>query len=280
MAIPLTKQRPAWAAARCALTATILLSLGLSLSCSQVPITGRRQLNLIPNDTINAMSFDQYAQFLQEHRLSENRDQRMRVRRVGRRIQRAVETFFAQENMSDQLRGYDWEFNLIEDEAINAWCMPGGKVVIYTGILAITQNEAGLAVVMGHEIAHAVAEHGGERMSQGLLTQLGGLALEKALESKPAQTRSLFLAAYGIGSQIGVLLPYSRLHESEADHLGLIFMAMAGYDPHEAPDFWERMAAAKQGGAPPEFLSTHPSDATRIRQMRKLIPEAMQYYRR
>jgi len=271
-------RRPGWTVAHQILGVLLLLSLSLGLTCSRVPITGRQQLNLIPSDTINAMSFDQYAQFLQEHRLSENRDQQMRVRRVGRRIQRAVETFFAEHNMSDQLRGYDWEFNLVEDEAINAWCMPGGKVIVYTGILPITQDEIGLAVVMGHEIAHAVAEHGGERMSQGLLTQLGGMALEKALESKPAETRELFLTAFGIGSQVGVLLPFSRLHESEADHLGLIFMALAGYDPREAPAFWERMTATKQGGAPPEFLSTHPSDETRIRNLRELIPEAMKYY--
>jgi predicted Zn-dependent protease len=225
------------------------------------------------------MSFDQYTQFLREHPLSQDRDDQMRVRRVGRRIQRAVETFFADQNMSDQLRGYEWDFNLVEDDAVNAWCMPGGKVVVYTGILPITQDETGLAVVMGHEIAHAIAEHGGERMSQGLLTQLGGMALAKALESKPEETRALFLTAYGIGSAVGVMLPYSRLHESEADHLGLIFMAMAGYDPRQAPAFWERMSAEKQGAGPPEFLSTHPSDETRIRKIRELIPEAMQYYR-
>ncbi|MBD3235277.1 MAG: M48 family metalloprotease [Candidatus Eisenbacteria bacterium] len=259
--------------------ALLLCGLILSLSCSTVPITGRQQLNLIPSSTIHAMSFDQYDQFLQEHRLSRDRQQVRMVERVGRNIQRAVETFFAEKGQEAQLRGYEWEFHLVEDEAVNAWCMPGGKVVVYTGILPITRDEAGLAVVMGHEIAHAVAEHGAERMSQGLLTQLGGMALEKALESKPAETRSLFLAAYGIGSQVGVLLPYSRLHESEADRLGLIFMALAGYDPHEAPVFWERMSASKGGAAPPEFLSTHPSDQSRIRQLRERIPEAMEYYR-
>jgi predicted Zn-dependent protease len=280
MAIRPSRTRPRRPAVRRVLPPLLLIGLILGLACSRVPITGRQQLNLIPSDTIHAMSFDQYSQFLREHPLSQDRDDQTRVRRVGRRIQRAVETFFAEQNMSDQLRGYDWDFNLVEDEAVNAWCMPGGKVVVYSGILPITQDEAGLAVVMGHEIAHAIAEHGSERMSHGLLTQLGGMALEKALESKPDETRMLFLTAYGIGSQLGVMLPYSRLHESEADHLGLIFMAMAGYDPRDAPAFWERMAAGKQGAAPPEFLSTHPSDETRIRKIRELIPEAMNYYRR
>jgi predicted Zn-dependent protease len=180
--------------------------------------------------------------------------------------------------MSDQLRDYRWEFNIVEDSSINAWCMPGGKVVVYTGIMPVVQNETGLAVVMGHEIAHAVANHGQERMSQGLIAQMGGMALSAALQKKPEQTQALFMTAYGVGAQVGALLPYSRLQESEADHIGLIFMAMAGYDPHGALDFWRRMANTGKGGAPPEFLSTHPSDETRIKKIEDLIPEAMTYY--
>jgi predicted Zn-dependent protease len=157
--------------------------------------------------------------------------------------------------------------------------MPGGKVVVYTGILPITRDEAGLATVMGHEIAHAVARHGNERMSQALLTQMGGMALAVALEQNPSQTNQLWMAVYGMGAQVGILLPYSRLHESEADHLGLIFMAMAGYDPNKAVEFWERMAQMKSGQAPPEFLSTHPSDEARIKKIKELLPEAMQYYK-
>jgi predicted Zn-dependent protease len=160
---------------------------------------------------------------------------------------------------------------------VNAWCMPGGKVVVYTGILPVTKNENGLAVVMGHEIAHAIAEHGNERMSQELLRQAGGVALTVALKDNPEETRNLWLAAYGLGSEVGVMLPFSRLHESEADHLGLIFMAMAGYDPREAPDFWTRMAEAG-GQKPPEFLSTHPSDETRISSLNNWMPEALKYY--
>jgi predicted Zn-dependent protease len=249
----------------------------LPTGCSKVPVTGRSQLNLIPSSTILSMSDNEYDAFLKEHRVSSNTQQAGMVRRVGGRIQQAVETYFRQNNLASQLDGYAWEFNLVEDKAANAWCMPGGKVVVYTGILPITQTETGLAVVMGHEIAHAVAEHGNERMSQGLLTQLGGMALSEALSSKPEQTRALWMTAFGVGTQVGALLPFSRLQESEADRLGLIFMAMAGYDPNEAVAFWQRMAA-NSSGSPPEFLSTHPSDKTRIANLQKVIPEAMRYY--
>ncbi len=264
---------------RMALGYTGLLLL-LAVACTRVPVTGRMQLNLIPASMIYSMSLGQYAEFISEHKLSNNVQQTRLVKKVGRRIQQAVEQFYADQGQSRALKGYQWEFNLVEDEQVNAWCMPGGKVVVYTGILPITRDEAGLAVVVGHEIAHAVANHGNERMSQGLVTQLGGLALEKAIEEKPEETKALFLTAFGIGTQVGVLLPFSRLHESEADHLGLIFMAMAGYDPHVAVDFWERMSKEKTGGAPPEFLSTHPSDETRIRKLRELVPKAMKYYRK
>jgi len=168
----------------------------------------------------------------------------------------------------------------VEDKEVNAWCMPGGKVVVYSGILPVTQGEAGLAVVMAHEIAHAVAEHGNERMSQGLLAQFGGMALSEALSARPEATQNLWMTAYGVGAQYGAMLPYSRLQENEADHLGLIFMAMAGYDPNEAVTLWQRMATQKGGTAPPEFLSTHPSDAARIENIRRLIPEAMRYYKK
>lgn len=254
--------------------------LSLLIACSTVPVTGRKQLNIIPESQINAMSFEQYDQFLSEHKLSDNMEQIAMVKKVGANIQQAVEKYFADKGMSSEIQNYRWEFNLVEDSLVNAWCMPGGKVVFYTGILPICQNEAGIAVVMGHEIAHAIAEHGSERMSQGLIAQFGGMALAKALEDKPQETQNLFMTAYGIGAVVGVMLPYSRLHESEADHLGLIFMAMAGYNPNEAVTFWQRMAENKGGGAPPEFLSTHPSDETRIRKIHELIPEAMTYYKR
>ncbi len=255
-----------------------LAILLLVAACATVPLTGRRQLNLIPDSQMNALSFQQYDQVLAESKLSDDPEQTALVRRVGRRIQHAVEEYFRSRGQSDRLAGYDWEFNLIESDQVNAWCMPGGKVAFYTGILPICRDENGVAVVMGHEISHAIARHGSERMSQGLLVQMGGMGLSAALKNKPARTRSLYMTAFAVGAQFGALLPFSRAQESEADHLGLIFMAMAGYDPRQAPAFWERMAA--QGGAkPPEFLSTHPSDEKRIRDLEALIPEAMQYYR-
>ena len=255
----------------------LLLAL-LAASCSTVPVTGRRQLNLIPDSSVLPMSAQQYGEFLNSQKVIRNTKEAAMVQRVGRRIQDAVERYFAQHNMSGDLKGYAWEFNLVDSKEVNAWCMPGGKVVVYTGILPIAGDEAGLAVVMGHEIAHAVAKHGNERMSQALVTQLGGVALSTALESYPEQTKALWMTAFGVGAQVGVLLPYSRLQESEADRLGLIFMAMAGYDPNEAPRFWSRMADGKGGTAPPEFLSTHPSDQTRIERIKAEIPEAMKYY--
>ena len=259
----------------------ILLAVSIfTNSCSTVPVTGRNQLSLIPASELMSMSFQQYDQFLKENKLSTNQQQSEMIKRVGARISRAVEEYFAQKNMSGELSGYQWEFNLVENEQVNAWAMPGGKVVFYTGILPITKTEAGVAVVMGHEVAHAVAEHGGERMSHQVLQQFGGMALSKVLEKESDALQGILLTAYGVGSQVGVMLPFSRLHESEADHLGLIFMAMAGYDPNEAVSFWQRMADAKGGQAPPEWLSTHPSDQTRIDDLKKALPEALKYYKK
>jgi len=257
-----------------------LVLAAIIFSCSRVPLTGRKQLNIIPGQQMMTMSFQQYSQFLSENKLSTDAQATAMVKNVGTKIQKAVESYFAEKGISNQLKGYAWEFNLVESPEANAWCMPGGKVVFYTGILPITANETGLAVVMGHEVAHAIAEHGGERMSQQLLTQMGGMALAVAMQDKPEQTQALWMTAFGVGSQLGVLLPYSRLHESEADRLGLIFMAMAGYDPNEAISFWKRMAQMKGGASVPEFLSTHPSDETRIAQISKWLPEAMKYYNR
>jgi predicted Zn-dependent protease len=249
-----------------------------ALSCSSVPITHRKQLTLIPEDQIVALSFDQYQQFLSQHKVITGTEASAKVKRVGNNIRRAVENYMHGHGRSDLLQGYKWEFNLVKDDSANAFAMPGGKVVVYTGILPIAEDDAGLATVVGHEIAHAVARHGNERMSQTLIAQLGGTALSVALSSKPQQTRDLFMAAYGMGTQVGVLLPYSRLQESEADHLGLIFMAMAGYDPHAAIAFWQRMENQAKGGSPPQFLATHPSHQTRIKDLKKEMPAAMQYY--
>jgi predicted Zn-dependent protease len=257
----------------------VLLALTLYY-CSTVPITGRSQLHLISSADLNALSFQQYSEFLQQNKLSTDVQNTNMVKSVGLKIQKAVENYFAQHNLSNDLKGYAWEFNLIESPEVNAWCMPGGKVVVYTGILPITENETGLAVVMGHEISHAVAQHGAERMSQGLMQQLGGVALSVAIQNEPQATQNIFMTAYGVGSTIGVMLPYSRTQESEADRLGLIFMAMAGYNPNAALDFWTRMSQNNTGGSPPEFLSTHPSDQTRIANLKSYMPEALQYYKK
>ncbi|MFP4476806.1 MAG: M48 family metallopeptidase [Desulfatibacillaceae bacterium] len=260
----------------------ILVLILFLAACSTVPMTGRSQLSMIPRGQLLSMSYQQYDQFLKEHNVVRGTPAANSVQQVGARIQRAVETWMRQNGYADQLSGFDWEFNLVSDESVNAFAMPGGKVVVFEGLIPVarktTSLDTGLAVVIGHEIAHVVAAHGNERMSQGLLAQLGGVALSVAVKDKPEQTQALWMAAYGAGAQVGILLPYSRLQEREADRLGLIFMAIAGYDPREALDFWKYMSEQKGGGAPPEFLSTHPSDQTRIDTLRRLIPEAMRYY--
>ncbi len=258
----------------------ILFSLFLfTVACSTVPITGRKQLNIIPSSSLLEMSFQEYEKFLNEHQLSNDQSANRMVKTVGTKISQAVEAYLRQNHMAEEIHNYKWEFNLIESEEINAWAMPGGKVVVYSGILPIAKDETGLAVIMGHEIGHIVAGHGNERMSHGLAVQMGGIALSAALSSQPQATRELFMTAFGTGAQVGFMLPYSRLHEREADHLGLIFMAMAGYDPRDAVNFWERMTKEKEGSSsPPEFLSTHPSDQNRIQNIRELIPQVMPYY--
>ncbi|MCE5194549.1 MAG: M48 family metallopeptidase [Nitrospiraceae bacterium] len=250
------------------------------VACSTVPITGRQQLKLIPSDTILTMSNDSYKEFLLKNKAVYNTEEALMVSKVGKKIANAVEKYLAQNNLSDIVKDYKWEFNLIEDKSVNAWAMPGGKVVVYTGILPVVKNETGLAVVLGHEISHVIANHGDERMSQMLVAELGGVALDVALSKQYGKTNQLFMAAYGIGAQIGVLLPYSRLQETEADRLGLIFMALAGYDPRAAVVFWKEMSEKHKGKQPPAFLSTHPSDATRINGIETFIPEAMHYYKK
>lgn len=257
-----------------------LLSAGL-VSCSTNPLTGKKQFTLLPETELQSMASQQYRQFLSTNRVvsvSGNRDAEM-VRRVGQRVTRAVQDYYAEKGIADRLTGFNWEYNLVQDNAVNAWCMPGGKIVVYTGILPITQNEAALAAVMGHEVSHALLQHGNQRMSQGLVQQLGGVALTVALANKPQETQNLFLTAYGVGSTVGVMLPFSRKHELEADRYGLIWTAMAGYNPEEAIGLWERMEKASNGQKPPEFLSTHPSEGKRIDQLKKYMPEALSRYR-
>jgi len=250
------------------------------LGCAEVPVTHRKGLHLVPESELLALSFQQYGEVIKKSKLSTDQKKIQMVRRVGERIARSSEAFLRESGRGDQISSYKWEFNVIEDDkVVNAWCMPGGKVAVYTGILPYTRDETGLAVVLGHEVAHAIADHGNERMSQALLANMGGMALSVALASKPSQTRDLFMAAFGAGAAVGFLLPYSRLHESEADRIGLMFMARAGYDPREAIPFWERMN--KQAGhKPPEFLSTHPAPESRIANIKTYIPEALPYYQR
>ncbi|RYZ97802.1 MAG: M48 family peptidase [Sphingobacteriaceae bacterium] len=249
-------------------------------SCATVPLTGRKQLSLVPDSEINAAAAQSYKQLLSDPKtkvISTSADAQ-RVKTIGKKLAVAIEKYLQANGYADQYN-FKWEFNLIQSPEINAWCMPGGKVAVYSGILPVTKTDAGLAVVMGHEIAHAIAKHSAEAMSQQLAAQTGGSLVGAAVGGKSQVTQSMVNQAYGLFGQ-GVLLKYSRDKENEADRLGLTFMAMAGYDPNEAVLFWQRMAASKQGGAPPEFLSTHPSDATRIQNIKNLIPEAMKYYKK
>jgi predicted Zn-dependent protease len=248
-------------------------------ACATVPVTGRNQLSLISNAEIIPMANQQYAEVIRKGPLSRNAEQTAMIKRVGVNIQRAVEQYMADKNLSNQLNGFAWEFNLIDEPTVNAWCMPGGKVAFYTGILPVCKDEVGVAVVMGHEVAHAIANHGRERMSQQMVAQVGVQSLGALMGQNPTLGNDLFMQAVGAGTGLG-MLKFSRQHESEADKMGLIFMAMAGYDPQEAPRFWERMAALSQGQEPPEFLSTHPSSETRVRDLNTWMPEAMQYYKR
>lgn len=250
------------------------------VACSTNAITGRRQLSLVSDDAVRSQALTEYKSFLSQNKVvssSTSKDAEM-VKRVGSRIAAAITKYYTQKGLGKELEGYQWEYNLVADKQVNAWCMPGGKIVVYTGLLPVTQNEAALAVVIGHEITHAVAKHGNERMSEGLVQQLGGAALQVALSTKPEQTRGLFLQAYDMGSTIGVSLPHSRNQEYEADRFGLIYAALAGYNPREAIPLWQRMEALSNGQKPPEFLSDHPAEGNRIARLQAEMPEALKYY--
>jgi predicted Zn-dependent protease len=259
-------------------SSVIIISLFV-VGCSTNSVTGRKQLSLLSENQLQEMAVAEYRTFLSQNKVvstSANRDAEM-VRRVGSRIASAITDYYTKKGKGDILNGYQWEFNLVDSKEVNAWCMPGGKVVVYTGLLPVTQNEAALAVVLGHEITHAVAGHGNERMSQGMLAQGVGV-VGNILTSGNSQVNSIFNNVYGPGAQIGVLLPNSRKQEYEADHFGLIFMAMAGYNPRESIPFWQRMAQSG-GQKPPEFLATHPSDENRISKLQSYMNEALKYYK-
>jgi predicted Zn-dependent protease len=256
----------------------LILIIG-TLSCTRNALTGKKQLTILPEAEIQSLASGQYKDFLKTHPLvaGQQNAQVAMVKRVGERITQAVNRYYAGKNMSSVLTGYKWEYNLVDDATVNAWCMPGGKIVVYTGLLPISMNENALAVVTGHEVSHALLQHGNQRMSSSMLQQFGGITLAVALSSKPVQTQNLFLQAYGIGSEVGVMLPFSRKHELEADRYGLIWAAMAGYDPNEALAFWDRMEKASGGNQVPDFLRTHPTDAVRKEKIKSYLPEALTY---
>lgn len=256
----------------------LIFSAGLlAYSCSTVPLTGRRSLAVVSNDEIQPLVNEEYKKAVSAEKNLTATANGQAVVRVGQKMAKAVEAYLVSEGYQDLVDDFAWEFNLLESDQINAWCMPGGKVAFYTGILPITKDEAGIAVVMGHEIAHAVASHARERMSNGMMLNMGMSAVSVAMGQNPTMTQQILLQSVGMGSELG-MLSFSRKHELEADEMGLIFMAMAGYDPRVAPVFWERMAAAG-GQAPPEFLSTHPGPDRRIEKLNANMPKALEYYK-
>lgn len=252
---------------------TLLLGLFL-VSCSTVPITGRKTINLVPDSKVLPTSFSQYETFLSENKKSKDIKKTNEIKSIGAKISIAVDKFLRANNKASEADSYRWEFNLIEDENVNAWCMPGGKVVFYTGILPIADNTDGIAAIMGHEIAHAFAKHGQERMTAGYIQQFGSIAVALGTSDQDPKKQQIFNTAFGLGSQVGIL-KFSRVHESEADKLGMVFMIMAGYNPEEAVNVWIRMSKLGSSNTP-EFLSTHPSNETRIKDLRAFLPEAKQ----
>ena len=252
---------------------SIIIVAILLVACSaKNPFTGKSTLSLVPNSQILPMAFQQYDQFLAEHKVVKNTADARMITNIGQKISTAAERWLTANGYAGYLKDYAWDYNLVEDPAVNAWCMPGGKIVFYTGILPVTQGEAGVAAVMGHEVAHALANHGQQRMSAGQLQAIGAVAGNVAF-SKDPKNQKIFNDAYGIGSTVGVMLPFSRSHESEADRIGLTLMAMAGYEPLEAAELWIRMKE-QAGSTPPEILSTHPSSDTRIENIKSWAEEA------
>ncbi|AND62986.1 peptidase M48 [Flavobacterium covae] len=253
----------------------IVLGFGilcLIIGCAKNPFTGKSTMALVPDSQIFPTAFQQYNQFLSENKVLKGTADAKRVENVGIKIKTAAERWLNANGNSTYLKNYAWEYNLVDSKEVNAWCMPGGKIVVYTGILPITKDEAGMAAVMGHEVAHALANHGQQRMSAGLLQQAGTIGVAIATSSKSQQQQAEFMQYYGLASQVGGMLPFSRSHESEADQIGLLLMAIAGYNPENAVYVWERMSAKAGGQAPPEFMSTHPSNETRITNLKQWIP--------
>ena len=249
-------------------------TLALILSCAINPFTGKKTMALVPNSQLFPTAFAQYDQFLTENKVVTGTSDAEMITRVGQRIAVAAERWLNANGHAGYLNDYKWEYNLVDDKTVNAWCMPGGKIVFYTGILPIANGETGVAAIMGHEVAHALANHGQQRMSAAYMQQ--GVALVGNIAIEDAQSRDAFNQYYGIGSQLGVMLPFSRSHETEADKIGLYLMAIAGYNPSEAAELWKRMKANSSGQVPPEILSTHPSNDSRIANLTALAPTAVE----
>jgi len=257
------------------LTSLFITALLLLSGCGSVPLTGRKQILLVSDQEVLTSSLTQYSEYIKSAPLSTNANGKAMVVRVGKKIAAATEQYLKANGLSSELSNFAWEFNLVKDNQVNAFCMPGGKIVVYEGLLKLVSSDDELAVVVGHEVAHAVAKHSNERMSQQLMTQYGAQILTQALSNKSAAIQKAGSTIYGLGAQYGLTLPFSRKHESEADYMGLIFMTMAGYDPNVAITFWQKMSAG--GASVPEFMSTHPSDATRIKDIQKILPELNKY---
>jgi len=252
----------------------VFVFVGLIFSCATNPLTGKKTLNFVSNSELFPSAFQQYGTFLKENKVIVGTTDAKRVETIGMKIKSAAEKYLTSLGQPEYLKDYRWENKLVDSKEVNAWCMPGGKIVVYSGILPITKDEAGLATVMGHEVSHALANHGAQRMSASQLQSLGAVGVAVATGNQSAEKQQMWQQYYGIGSQVGVMLPYSRSHETEADKIGLTLMAIAGYNPDDAISFGTRMAANSNGQAPPEFLSSHPSDATRIANLKAMVPEA------
>jgi predicted Zn-dependent protease len=250
------------------------IAISILISCSKNPFTGKNTLNFVSNSELFPTSFLQYGTFLKDNKVIVGTTDAKRVETIGLKIRMAAEKYLDVNGFKDYLKDYAWEYKLVESKEVNAWCLPGGKIVFYSAILSICKDDAGMATVMGHEVAHALANHGAQRMSAGILQQAGAGVVGIAMDSKSNQEKQIWMTAYGGVTQYGAMLPFNRNHESEADKIGLILMAIAGYDPTTAVAFWERMSANSGGKAQPEFLSTHPSDSSRIAKLKSLIPEA------
>ena len=258
---------------------TLIISI-LSFSCATNPFTGKKTMAFMPNSQLLPMAFSEYDKFLSENKVVKGTADAKMITRVGQRISVAAERWLDANNHQGYLKDYKWEYNLVDDKLVNAWCMPGGKIVFYTGILPVAKNEAGIAAIMGHEVAHALANHGQQRMSAGMIQQGAGSVVAIATKDKSASEQNLWMQAFAVGSSVGGMLPFSRAHETEADEIGLYLTAIAGYDPDEAALLWKRMKSNSGAKSPPEFLSTHPSNDSRISNLRALATKAKEEARK